>query len=222
MNQQVEELVFGADGVQEVTKKLEITLKLVHDQHPALFTEIPHYNFEQPDANDLRRNTVAQMIAIMDKFRAIGLAANQVNLNMRVFVMRRVEEYEKDGFKGRHRDALVCFNPAVIQTLEAPVAGREGCLSFPGLALQVARPNGILVQYENEDGALFEMELFGVDARCFQHELDHLKGIVFTEKIRQQWILSWELEKQRKLVKKARKEQRDMIKYQKLLEKATQ
>lgn len=201
----VDELIIGSEGVQEVVKEATATkLTLLHDKHPMLAMVIPAYEFGKSDQS-IRNALVKQMVEIMDMFRGIGLSANQVGLYSRLFVMRRMEEYAKNGITGPWKDVLVCFNPVVIQQLEPPKAGREGCLSFPGLALQVTRPGGVLVQFEDESGALHEMELFGIDARCFQHELDHLNGIVFTKRVKQQGILSWELEKQRKLIKKARK-----------------
>jgi peptide deformylase len=59
----------------------------------------------------------------------------------------------------------------------------EGCLSWPGLWLQVRRPDGIEATYEDENGELQEIALFGLECRIFQHEMDHMEGTNFTKKV---------------------------------------
>jgi peptide deformylase len=100
---------------------------------------------------------------------AIGLAANQVGLNYRVFVMGDEEK-------------IVCFNPSVVEETVS-VVGPEGCLSFPGLALNVVRPDRVLAHFQTADGTRIEREFTGLLARCFCHETDHLNGVTFTERV---------------------------------------
>lgn len=114
--------------------------------------------------------TVSKMIDLMYEKRAIGLAANQVGLSWRVFVIRT-----EDG----HR---VCINPKVLKVGDVKPT-KEGCLSFPGLALIIHRPNFISVEYYNENLEKITGHLDGIEAVCFQHELAHLNGRLFTEEV---------------------------------------
>jgi len=75
------------------------------------------------------------------------------------------------------------FNPYILYGDNDMVESEEGCLSFPGLLLKVPRHNNITVGYLDRQGNKRIIELSGVDSRCFQHELDHLNGVCFTEHI---------------------------------------
>lgn len=208
---ETEELVFGTEGVvKEIQEaKPTIQLQLVGDGHPFLKTKIEDYDFTKED-NTTRADLVVSMLSLMRQFGGIGLSANQVGINRRVFVMDQIIEKidEKTGQKTYERGLhpMFCFNPVIIRELAPAKPHREACLSFPGLSLSIARAEEIEVRYENELGDLVEVELKGLEAACFQHELDHLNGIVFTEKIKQQGLLSWEREKQRKLLKRMTKQ----------------
>lgn len=113
-----------------------------------------------------RWSLVANMVSTMRVHRGIGLAANQVGRNYRMFVMDGVPP-------------LACFNPRIVDTGEEQVVLEEGCLSFPGLMVKVKRPKNIKVRYEDADGETHTEKLTGMTARVFQHELDHLDGILF-------------------------------------------
>jgi peptide deformylase len=109
------------------------------------------------------------MLGLMKSHNGIGLAANQVGLDRRVFVMRT-----KDGRE------FGAFNPTIL-TAEDEVLGEEGCLSFPDLWLDVPRYRKITAMYLDTTAEKRIIELEGIDARCFQHELDHLDGVCFTD-----------------------------------------
>ena len=98
-------------------------------------------------------------------FRGIGLAANQCGIEVRVFVI------------GTEAFDMVCINPEILEVSEEVEKGDEGCLSFPFIYLKIKRPKKIKVKYSNQLGELIEVELIGMTARCFQHEMDHLNGI---------------------------------------------
>lgn len=104
------------------------------------------------------------LFQLMIREHGIGLAANQAGVNVRLFVMY-VE-----------REAFHCFNPEIIKYNESMVSMKEGCLSFPDQQCEVARPSSVLVKYANARGQYQEREFYGLAARCFQHELDHLDG----------------------------------------------
>jgi peptide deformylase len=112
-----------------------------------------------------------EMIDLMKTHNGIGLAANQVGLDLRVFVMRTQD--------GREFGA---FNPTILNA-EEEVLGEEGCLSFPDLWLDVPRYKKITAMYLDNAGEKRIIELEGIDARCFQHELDHLDGVCFTDSL---------------------------------------
>jgi peptide deformylase len=96
---------------------------------------------------------------------------------------------------------MVCINPEVIDVSDEVEKDNEGCLSFPGLYLKVPRPKSIKVKFLNENGEQQEMWLDGVTARCYLHELDHMNGVKFIQKIGPV-ALSQGRRKQEKLLKK--------------------
>lgn len=96
----------------------------------------------------------------------MGLAAPQVGLNIRLFLMH----YHDRGY--------VCINPRIEKSSAETSIRGEGCLSYPGEKVMVERPIEIRVTYQNLRGAKVTKKLNGLLARCFQHEMDHLDGIV--------------------------------------------
>lgn len=114
------------------------------------------------------------MVQAMVEHRGLGLAANQVGIPKRVFAIQLKDQVP-----------FCMFNPRVVIVGddEPLVEGDEGCLSFPGLFLKVKRYNWISVEYFDRMGQKCIMELTGIDARCFLHELDHLNGVCFTDKV---------------------------------------
>ena len=73
------------------------------------------------------------------------------------------------------------FNPKILET-KGECHMLEGCLSFPLLSLKITRPQEILVEYQDFHGEFHQAKFNGISARCFQHELDHLNGIVYTSR----------------------------------------
>ena len=96
---------------------------------------------------------------------------------------------------------FVCINPKVIDVSDAIDNSQEGCLSFPGLYLKVPRPISVHAEFMDENGETKRLWLDGITARCFLHELDHMNGIRFVEKIGSV-ALSQARRKQIKLIKK--------------------
>ena len=81
------------------------------------------------------------------------------------------------------REAIACFNPKITYYGEQEVFMDEGCLSYPGLWLKVKRPYNIFVNYENVEGELIEEPMKDMEARIFQHEMDHMEGKDFTSHV---------------------------------------
>ena len=103
----------------------------------------------------------------------VGLSANQIGIKERVFVM--ISDMES-------QDTLTCFNPKIVKESKEMVTMEEGCVSYTELILDIARPETIVVKYEDEGKELHKIKLAGFIARIFQHEYDHMEGIDFTQR----------------------------------------
>ena len=112
-----------------------------------------------------------QLLDFMYLNDGIGLSSNQVGLNYRMFVM------------GDTDTQYICWNPQILEYSRNLVEKMEGCLSFPNLFFKVKRSEHIKVRYLNEYGLQIIRNLSDTWSHCFQHELDHLDGILFTHKI---------------------------------------
>jgi peptide deformylase len=142
-------------------------LKLHKEDDPILKQPAENWDFE----NHVNAAVVErEMLEVMKANNGMGLAGNQVGLLRRVFVMRTTDGRE-----------FGCFNPWIMFGDNDFITGNEGCLSFTNLWLKVPRHNKITASYLDNAGKSCIIELEGLDARCFQHELDHLNGITFTQ-----------------------------------------
>lgn len=115
---------------------------------------------------------VEDMKETMRAYNGAGLAAPQVGVLRRVFVMNLGGEDEED---------TVAVNPRIIEQ-EGIVAGEEGCLSLPGLVGTVERPERVVLEAEDLKGNTWRRELTGLGAVCVCHETDHLDGILYRDK----------------------------------------
>lgn len=105
----------------------------------------------------------------------VGLAANQVGLDMRVMLVMLNVGTKKD------TKVIAMINPEIVKFSSAKVKMEEGCLSLPGEYSKVSRPAKVQVKWQNEKGNWCERKFDGWDARIIQHELDHLNGIMFID-----------------------------------------
>jgi peptide deformylase len=128
------------------------------------------------DSDENAEQVESEMIEIMNTFNGIGLAGNQVGLLKRVFVIKLKHHPDLT-------EPFAMFNPKVISQSDLEQTDAEGCLSFPELWLGVKRPTTVEAEYFDKLGNQCIINLTGIDARCFLHELDHLNGIVFTGKV---------------------------------------
>lgn len=148
-------------------------LKIVHYPEPILLTvgkPVDCSTF----ANGLA-HTVEDMFGTMYAAGGVGLAAPQVGLSDRFFVMDVPLENGEP-------NKLVFANPEILH-VEGEQVGDEGCLSFPGLYQQVKRDMRVIVRAQDVEGNEFEMDLEGLAARCVLHETDHCDGIVFLDRM---------------------------------------
>ena len=143
-------------------------LKLIEAPHNILTTKVKDFDFKLYDAPQLS----VEMIDIMLFHAGRGLSANQLNLDARIFVMQKSSG-----------EFVTAINPKIISKSEKTQIDTEGCLSYPNVFLEISRPESVEVEYYDENENKVTEFLSGIDARCFQHELDHLNGIVYTSKV---------------------------------------
>ena len=127
--------------------------------------------FGQPTRN---QHLAESMLEFMREKKGIGLAAPQIGMSRRLFVM---------SVNGHDR---MCFNPEILDFSPDQTEMVEGCLSFSGKSCIIKRASKIAVRYQNYRGVWYNESMEGLMARCFQHELDHLDGIVMQDRHKEQ------------------------------------
>ena len=163
-------------------------LTILKFPHTLLREKILEFNFEDPvqDPILLEQSLIETMFAS----NGIGLAAPQVGIAARVFVM---------GHKDSPEPAQAFFNPIVVSTVDELDDLEEGCLSFPNIYVKIKRPKKILARWQNSQGEWKESALDGYNCKCFLHELDHLEGIVFQDRVSSlKWAVAVKKNKKRK------------------------
>lgn len=138
--------------------------ELVPDTHPLLRQELQPFDFENPPVDPVELGN--HMIELLDQHNGIGLSANQLGMEHRVFVMRT-------------EPRLVCFNPVITFESEEQCVLEEGCLTFPRLFVKIRRSEWIRAKFTDQHGELHTEKFAGITARCFLHELDHLNGVLY-------------------------------------------
>ena len=127
------------------------------------------------------KETAEQMIDVMlapaidTDVVGIGIAANQVGLDMRIMIVTLNIETKKK------QKVVVMVNPEIIEESKQECVMEEGCLSLPGESGKVRRPSKLKLKWQNLEGNWAERKFDGWDARVIQHEIDHLNGILFTD-----------------------------------------
>jgi peptide deformylase len=178
-----------------ISKKVEI-FPLVPEIHPALKSALPEFDFKNPPVDP---NTFASsLVETCKTHNGLGLSANQCGYNYRVFVMGSGDEY------------VAFFNPKIISVSEETTRMEEGCLSYMNLFLNIERPSTIEVEYQDFTGATKTTKFAGITARCFQHELDHMNGLVYTMHVKP-LAMQMAMKKRSKLAEQRRKMQKMMI-----------
>jgi peptide deformylase len=152
-----------------------------------------HKSARPVEAFDTHLQTlIGDMLETMYDAKGIGLAATQVDVHQRVLVI--------DVSEARNQP-LALINPELVWTSEERIKGEEGCLSVPGIYDNVERAAQVRVQALGEDGQPRQIEAEGGLAVCIQHELDHLAGKVFVQRL--------SLLKQTRIKAKLRKQERE-------------
>lgn len=171
---------------QIVEKKVEI-FELVHEEHSILKQALLEFDFENPPVDPVK--FASSLVETCKLHRGLGLSANQCGFPHRVFVMGSDDSY------------VAFFNPEIINISKQEVHMIEGCLSFPFLGLRITRPAEIGVRYQDYTGEWKGTTLSGISARCFQHELDHLNGVVYTQRVKPMALQSG-MQKRNKILKR--------------------
>lgn len=122
------------------------------------------------------REIIAEMFEVMYDDDGVGLAANQVNLPYRIFVLNT------SGDPDQKENEYVFINP-VITKKKGSAESEEGCLSFPEIHAPVVRPDEIVIQGVGLDGKVQEYHWKGFAAKAAQHEMDHLNGVAFIDRL---------------------------------------
>ncbi len=129
------------------------------------------FDFSQHSREEIRK-LVKEMRALMEKLDGIGLAANQVGLDYQMFVA------QVDG------KFYAVFNPEITKVSKETDVLEEGCLSIPGIYDEVKRPDRVVIQGYDKNGKKLKIKAWGLLARVFQHEVDHLDGKFFLDRVK--------------------------------------
>lgn len=145
-----------------------MNLALLEESNPQLLEVSEDWDFRLDGSPE-------ELVRAMSKFMAdnggVGLAAPQVGIKKRIFIM------------GNFTKLIACINPKIVSLSEERESDLEGCLSFPELFMKVKRPTSCNVQYQTITGEVIERELTGLESRVFLHEYDHLLGITFDQRV---------------------------------------
>jgi len=136
--------------------------------------------------DDSVRELTRDMLRSMYAARGIGLAAPQVGIHKQLLVL------DLD-LENPTTPPLVFINPEIISCSASVETYEEGCLSIPGVYLNVVRPSAVMLSFRDEMGRPRKMKADGLLARCIQHEMDHLEGILFVDRVTDENELNLEL-----------------------------
>jgi peptide deformylase len=135
------------------------------------------------DFGEETQQLIDDMILTLQEESGAGLAAPQVNVSQQIILV----EYGNDEDENIPPTLYVAVNPRITRFSQDMILGAEGCLSIPGLMGEVERSQEIVVEGQDRHGESLKMELRGWVARIFQHEIDHLNGILYTDKTTNVW-----------------------------------
>ncbi len=134
------------------------------------------------------------MVETMRDAPGVGLAAPQIGLSNRIVVIEYYEREEDEENEDAPKKVWAIINPEIVKSSEETLMGVEGCLSIPGLLGEVERHAEVQVKGLNRHGKPMKVKAKGWLARIFQHEIDHLNGVLFTERAIRVWRPTQEVE----------------------------
>jgi peptide deformylase len=137
--------------------------------------------------DDQLQQLIDDMIDTMRDAPGVGLAAPQIGQSIKLTVIETSPEIDEDGNEIEDsRDLYVITNPEIVWTSRKTVDGIEGCLSIPGYLGEVERHESIRVRAQDRYGKKIKLRLNGWTARIFQHEIDHLNGVLYIDRLTDQ------------------------------------
>jgi peptide deformylase len=148
-------------------------MKIVQYPHPAL----RHRTRPLTSIDKEVRLLAGKMLDLMYEARGLGLAAPQVGLPFQMTVVNVAGDAKET------QSERILINPVLVDKLGGLVEGEEGCLSFPGLYQKIRRFKNVTVQAYNLEGKSVEISAVDLEARLLQHEIDHLLGVLFVDKM---------------------------------------
>ncbi|MCA9980598.1 MAG: peptide deformylase [Anaerolineales bacterium] len=155
-------------------------LEIITPENPILRQKAAPVTNITPEIQQL----IDQMIATMREAQGVGLAAPQIARSIRLAVIETPPEYDDDDEEiPDTRKLYVIINPEIKMATRKKVTGIEGCLSIPGYVGEVARHQSVVVEALDRHGKKQTIRLKGWDARIFQHEIDHLNGVLYIDKL---------------------------------------
>jgi peptide deformylase len=161
-------LTINTNSPTKLVEEVISILPILAEGHPKLSQVMPEFHITQIMQPEIQK-FIRQMRKTQAAYNGLGLSANQVGIGFRMFVIG---------------DGIVCFNPKIVATHGEPIRKAEGCLSFPGLYLNVPRYGSIDVEYFDENANLVSTHFDGLTAQVYQHELDHMNGVVYTQHVK--------------------------------------
>jgi len=147
----------------------DLICELVKETDPFLREKPEVFNFESPQVDPEKLST--QLMENMIHHEGLGLSANQIGIPVQAFSMIMDE------------NALVVFNPEILEWSEDTTYMKEGCLSFPGLWIAIKRAKSVAVKFQVFDGEEQAGSMTDLSARIFQHEHEHMEGALFIDKV---------------------------------------
>lgn len=139
---------------------------LIYAPHESLVTSVSRMTDDPTE----RLSIGNELVRIMEKSNGLGLAANQIDYDGSVFSMYIDQR------------PVALYNPAITWLSSEQLLAEEGCLSEPGLHLKIKRSAKISAAWQDIEGNTFTRDFDGIESRVFQHEFDHLCGIMFTDR----------------------------------------
>jgi len=146
-------------------------LSVVKYPHPILTTRTK--KVKDPLAPEIQK-LIPAMIDLMKSSNGMGIAANQVGKSIRLCIIEEKEEEKMH----------ILINPTITTFSKTKITMEEGCISFPGEFFPISRSEKVQVRSLDETGESVKIKATGLLARALQHEIDHLDGIVFIERIK--------------------------------------
>jgi peptide deformylase len=142
---------------------------------------------------------IDDMVETMRDAPGVGLAAPQIGLSERLIVVEYYVKEEDEENEEAPKKVWAVLNPEIVKTSEETLMGVEGCLSIPGLVGEVERHTEVLVRGLNRHGKPMKVKAKSWLARIFQHEIDHLNGVMFTDRATRVWKPQQEVEQEQEV-----------------------